>query len=292
MRIIIAILLAALCFAEPIVRKELINNLRMTAKWEVTNYEENVFKGMDSEDLPENDKPVLDVDDLPRVTLAKSVPTHINWAEKSASCVHGIKNQGDCTGASFAFAVAGMVSDRCCLKGTDHGWLSAMELVSCSAENYGCAGGWPVWAAQYVATNGLVDEACYPYNAKNEDCPEKCKTATDWKAAHICKCTNPTTLKTLADLKSALSVGPAVVTFEAFDDLYTYKSGIYCHTAGRFRRLVSARVTGYSEEGAPHLILAMPFGEEFGEKGYLRMCTSCCGLFSKYEKGNVACTIA
>ncbi|MDR3734774.1 MAG: C1 family peptidase [Acidobacteriaceae bacterium] len=290
MKSIIAILLIGVCLAKPLISKDFINQLKKTATWEVTEYEENVFKGIDDYDLADESKTTMDTEFLPSITPMSSLPSSINWASKGASCAHEPRNMGDCAGASFAFAVAGMVSDRCCLKDKDHGWLSTMEIVSCSEENYGCAGGWPMWATQYVASKGLVDEACYPYNGKNEDCPDKCKTSADWKASHVCKCSNPVTLRSVADLKTALTTGPAVVTFEAYDDLYAYKSGIYCHVAGRFRRLISVRVVGYSDETTAHIIAAMPFGTEFGEKGFMNMCITCCGMFGKYEKGNVACS--
>jgi len=294
MRILGVILLLAICLAEPLIKKDFLKKLRKTVPWEVTDYENNVFKGLSVEDFQDKaDLPsiVLDLEDLPSQKKSEMDPNAINWIKKSASCIHEIKNLGECEGGSYALAVAGMVSDRCCLKGKDHGSLSAMELLSCSGDNYGCAGGWPAWAVQYAA-NGLVDELCYPYSGRNEECPKKCKNGKDWNAMHVCKCSGAVALRSLADVRTALDQGPVVVTFEAYDDLFAYKSGIYCHTVGGFKRLISARVIGYSEDPQPHLVLAMPFGPLFGEKGFVRMCTTCCGMFGKYEKGNVACTPA
>ncbi len=285
------------CLAEPFITKELLKNVAKTANWQATTYEDNVFKGMHKDEVTQQQQQPIIVwadDDVPTATK-RAADVHsenvasINWLEKGANCVHDIKTQGECEGASFAFSIAGMISDRCCLRGKDHGWLSTMEILSCSRDNYGCTGGWPAWAMQYTVDNGLVDEACYPYVGLNEACPNKCKTNKDWKASHVCKCANPVTLPTLESVKAALVNGPVVVTFEAYDDFFAYKSGIYCHQAGGFQRLLSARVVGYSEETQPHLILAMSFGPNFGEKGYVRMCTTCCGMFGKYEKGNVAC---
>jgi len=289
MRTLILAILLTLCLCDPLITKELIEKVTAEATFEATKYEENVFKGMDTEEIMQEITSWADTEELPPMELkATKNEKAISW--EGANCEHEIKNQGECSGASFAIAVAGMISDRCCLKGKDHGWLSSMELVSCSKENYGCAGGWPQWAVKYSVENGLVDEKCYPYSGKMEDCPIKCKNGGDWKSAHVCKCTNPVALVRLDDVKAALADGPVVVTFEAYDDLFTYKSGIYCHTTGKFRKLMSARVLGYSEEGQPHLILAASLGTAFGDQGKVKMCTTCCGLFGKYEKGNVACT--
>ena len=286
--IILAILLIA-CMAEPLIKKELIEELKKTATWEVTEYEENIFRGIESEDIEQGMTfAESDAQDYPEHKVTNT-PKAVSWV--GASCVHAVKNQGDeCAAASFAFAVAGMVSDRCCLKGQDHGWLSPMELLSCDKSNYGCAGGWPLDSVAYVQKAGLVEDVCYPYNGRNEACPNKCKNGKDWNATHACKCTNPTSIKTFDELKTAMTNGPVVVTFEAFEDFYLYKSGIYCHTAGKFKRLVSGRVLAYNETTTPpHLTVAMSFGEKWGEAGLVRMCSTCCGMFGKYSKGNIVC---
>jgi hypothetical protein len=286
--IILAILLIS-CIAEPLIRKELIEELKKSATWKVTEYEDNMFRGIDSEDI-EGGQMLTEADaqEFPEQEVTNT-PKELSWV--GASCDHGVKGQGDeCAAASYAFAVAGMASDRCCLKGTDKGWLSPMELINCDKGTYGCAGGWPADAIEYVKTNGLVDDACYPYNGRTVPCPTKCKNNKDWNTTHSCKCTDPTSIKTYEELKSALANGPAVITFEAFEDFYAYKEGIYCHTSGRFMRLISGRVVAYNDTTTPpHITVAMSLGEKFGEKGHVRMCTSCCGMFGKYTKGNVAC---
>ena len=287
--IFLAILLVA-CMAEPLIKKELIEELKQKASWQVTEYEENLFKGVTSEEVEESQiLSEADAEVYPEHEVKQNTPSEVNW--QGASCMHPIKSQGDeCAAASFAFAVAGMASDRCCLKGTDHGWLSPMELLSCDKSNYGCAGGWPLDAVNYTANNGLVEDACYPYTGRNEPCPLKCKNGKEWNTTHVCKCSNPTAIKTYDELKSSLTNGPVVVTFEAFEDFYLYKAGIYCHTAGKFKRLVSGRVVAYNDTTTPpHLTLAMSFGTTWGEQGFIRMCNSCCGMFGKYSKGNVAC---
>ena len=210
------------------------------------------------------------------------------------NCTLPVQNMGDsCFGSSFGFAVAGMVSMRCCQKKKENfGWLSVMELLSCDTENYGCAGGWPIYSTKYTEANGLVPDECYPYNGNNEACPTKCHKGGDFKGSHKCKTVNAQVLKSLDDAKKALENGPIVVSFEAYADFFSYKSGIYCHTTGAFKRVFSLLAVAYTDKPKPHLTLMAPFGEKFGEKGYIRMCTTCCGMFGKYEKGNVVVDIA
>eukprot|EP00829_Urostomides_striatus_P021524 TRINITY_DN962_c0_g2_i1.p1 TRINITY_DN962_c0_g2~~TRINITY_DN962_c0_g2_i1.p1 ORF type:complete len:319 (-),score=63.01 TRINITY_DN962_c0_g2_i1:89-1045(-) len=285
--------IVVLCYTKPLVTKELIEELKQTATWEVTDYEDNVFKGIEDEDFskdcPErkNPKGLRENSHVEQITdEVVEIPSN-----KKLDCTLPVKDQGGCFGATYAFAVAGMVSMRCCLKtGQKHGWLSPKEILSCDESDYGCAGGWPHYAARYVA-NGLVPEKCYPYNDADEGCPSECADKSNWAKAHICKCVNPIALRSVDDAKKALENGPIVASFEAYADLFSYKSGIYCHTAGPFKRVVSATVLRYSADPKPHIVIMLPFGENFGEKGLVRMCLDCCGLFGKYEKGNVACDI-
>ena len=279
-----------LCSAKPLITKELIEEVKQKATWGVTDYEENVFKGIEDEEV---------TDDTQEPFIAKNLRNSPDSSMSQGTsgdfnCTLPIQTMGDaCFGATFAFAVAGMVSMRCCQKKSENlGWLSVMELVSCDTQNYGCAGGWPVYATKYVEANGLVPEICYPYNGNNEVCPTKCKNGGDFKAAHICKATNTQILRSLDDAKRALEKGPIVVSIESYADFYTYKSGIYCHTTGAFKRVISLLATNFTAQPKPHLTFMTPFGEKFGEKGYIKMCTTCCGMFGKYEKGNVVVDIA
>ena len=288
----ILLVLWAVCSAAPLITKEMIERVKETASWNVTEYEENIFRGVTDDEIADNATPAQilsrNLKGGARILPAPMPALKID----TASCIHDVREQRGCVGGSFAFAVAGMLSDRCCMKGKDYGWLSTMELLSCDKGNYGCAGGWPLWAANYTAINGLVDEKCYPYTGNNEDCPKKCKDSQDWNTARPCKCKNLKTLRTIDDVKNALVNGPVAVTFEAYDDFFIYKSGIYCHKEGSFKRLLSGRAVEMVTSPEPYIRIAMSYGTTFGEAGYVRMCLTCCGLFNKYEKGNVACDVA
>lgn len=283
---LLLVTIGLLCSAKPLITKEDIEELKQKATWTVTEYEENVFKGIEDEDFAQGSP------ELKNLRYAESRRENSKEIKSdSLDCGLPVLNMGDsCFGSSFAFAVAGMVSMRCCMKnGKNEGWLSPMELISCDDSNYGCAGGWPAYAVKYVEKNGLVPNECYPYNGQNEGCPNVCKNGKSFKEAHKCNITNIVNLKSKDAALKALEKGPIVLSFESYADMYTYKEGIYCHTAGAFKRVISAVAISYSDTPSPHIKFLMPFGESFGEKGYMRMCTDCCGMFGRYDKGNVGC---
>lgn len=290
MRVIIMIsAIAVLCSASPLITKEFIDEVKQKATWKATEYEENVFKGIQNEDITDDTHEPLIFTQLrqPQSTIEN---TDIN---APTNCSLTPQNMGDqCFGSSFAFAVAGMVSMRCCnATGKNEGWLSVMELISCDRDNYGCAGGWPATALKYVEQNGLVPNDCYPYNGQNEACPRVCRNGKNFTEPHKCKIKNIQTIRNLDDAKKALVNGPIIVSFEAYADLFTYKEGVYCHVTGGFKRVISATVVSFETVPKPHLKMMMPFGTSYGEGGFLRMCTTCCGMFTKYEKGNAVADI-
>ena len=44
--------------------------------------------------------------------------------------------------------------------------ISEQQVTDCSTANYGCNGGWPTTAWQYIANNGGLDtEVSYPYTS-------------------------------------------------------------------------------------------------------------------------------
>lgn len=48
--------------------------------------------------------------------------------------------------------------------------LSAQQLVDCTMDNYGCAGGSRFRAIRYLISNGgIATEAAYPYEARVSD---------------------------------------------------------------------------------------------------------------------------
>jgi len=274
-RICVFLLFISLVFAEDLaVTQEYTDFLKKHVSWQVADYEENIFKGWTIDEV----KSILQQEELPDmqgeqiyVRPGTVFPDSLNWKELKANCIHEIKNQGNC-GSCWAFSATGVVSDRCCLHQADHGWLAPQELVSCDHKNSGCNGGWEFNALDYVAANGLVPDACFPYKATNVPCPSKCADGSDWKKAHVCKCKAKVFCQGPDAMKACLQTGPVTAGMYVYQDFISYKSGIY-HWNKTGNRLGghAIRCYGYSETPEAHWICANSWGTVWGEQGSFRI---------------------
>lgn len=85
-----------------------------------------------------------------------------------------VKNQGGC-GSCWAFAATGATELLTNLYFNQHLDLDLAEQDGLSCSGAGsCAGGWPETTLRYYASEGVVDEGCFPYAARDLMCTEKC----------------------------------------------------------------------------------------------------------------------
>jgi len=288
MLLIVFLTISAVFCKEMAVTKEYTDYLKRHVDWEVVDYEENIFRGWTVDEikalliqqLPQYDE------FLPSVEADTALPSKLVWG---ASCIHGVRNQGNC-GSAWAIAVADPLADRCCLHtGKDHGLLSVQELVSCHSGGYGCQGGWPSWAYDYIKkVGGLVPETCFPYRGQNIPCPYKCVDGSDWKAAHVCNCPSYSRCIGVEQMKTCLRAGPISVAFYVPQSFFSYKEGIYkCDGSSLGLHVVSA--IGYGDSPECYWILRNSWGDKWGMEGYVYMACQTCGVHGSYPNGNVMC---
>jgi hypothetical protein len=82
------------------------------------------------------------------------------------TCINGVRDQASC-GSCWAFATAGPVSDRLCIKTGVSVVLSPQQMVSCETDQFGCDGGYLDRAWNFAKNTGIVEDACYPYTSGN-----------------------------------------------------------------------------------------------------------------------------
>jgi len=281
MRVLFTLFLVAFALGvEYVVDQAYVDYLKALVTWEVADYEENIFRGWTIDEIKELLIPEemidMEIPSEPYLITDDSGPKEIDWSKDSSSCIHEVRNQGNC-GSAMAFSVADMVADRCCLRGKDPGLLSVQELISCDKMGRGCSGGGdPIG---YVIKNGLVPETCYPYIAKDGVCPTKCQDGSDWAAAHVCKCQQAIKCVGQTEMAKCLESGPIMASLYIYPDFMYYKDGIY-----RWNRQGGAlgghtvRCIGYGTTPERHWKCINSWGVNWGRKGYFDIAVGECGI--------------
>jgi len=102
------------------------------------------------------------------VNMTVAAPTQWDWRTKNA--VTQVKDQGQC-GSCWAFSATENIESVHILAGKMRSTLSPQQIVDCDKTCYGCGGGWPYLAFQYVVSAGGLDTlSSYPYTAQDGTC--------------------------------------------------------------------------------------------------------------------------
>jgi len=98
-------------------------------------------------------------------------PTFFDWrVNSSKSVITEVYNQESC-GSCWAFSTTEVIESRWAISGQDLVSLSQQQLVDCDTTDFGCGGGWPFKAIQYVASApGQMLNSDYPYTASQGQC--------------------------------------------------------------------------------------------------------------------------
>jgi len=98
-------------------------------------------------------------------------PASFDWRTKGG--VTPVKNQGQC-GSCWAFSATENIESVYQIGGHPIPSLSPQQVVDCDKDCYGCGGGWPYKAFNYVTKTGGQDtEASYPYTGRDGTCKFK-----------------------------------------------------------------------------------------------------------------------
>ncbi|KAJ7567806.1 hypothetical protein O6H91_01G008200 [Diphasiastrum complanatum] len=154
-------------------------------------------------------------------------PLHKDW--RKVDIVSPVKDQGNC-GSCWTFSTTGALEAAHAQATGKMVILSEQQLVNCAQafNNYGCNGGLPSQAFEYIRYNGGLDtEKSYPYIAKDG----KCKFQSNAIGAKVYDVVNITE-GAEDELKYAVGlVRPVSIAFEVIDAFQFYNGGIFSNPA-------------------------------------------------------------
>mmetsp|Transcript_20116 Transcript_20116/g.28288 ORF Transcript_20116/g.28288 Transcript_20116/m.28288 type:complete len:348 (+) Transcript_20116:21-1064(+) len=224
----------------------------------------------------------------------KDLPTSVDWRTKGV--VTPVKNQGQC-GSCWTFSTTGCLEAHWCLhKNRDCSqWtgLAEQQLVDCAQafNNFGCDGGLPSQAFEYVRYNdGLDTEESYPYTAKDGSCKfDKKNVGATVKDVH-----NITAYDENGIVEAVANTGPVSIAFQVASDFRLYTHGVYDSYNATTKQPVcksgpsdvnhAVLVVGYGVTGdspsVPFHIIKNSWGTSWGMEGYFWMVRgkNMCGI--------------
>ncbi|MCO5580405.1 hypothetical protein L7F22_034271 [Adiantum nelumboides] len=225
-------------------------------------------------------------------------PSTKDWREDGI--VSAVKNQAHC-GSCWTFSTTGALEAANAQATGEMLLFSEQQLIDCAGgyNNFGCNGGLPSQAFEYIRYNGGLDtEEAYPYTAADGDC----KFNTDSIGVQVYDVVN-ITLGAEDELKAAVGlVRPVSVAFEVVDGFSLFESGVYtsdtCESSPEsVNHAVLAVGYNVDESGTPYWIIKNSWGENWGMDGYfnMEMGQNMCGIATcasypvvQEEEGKVA----
>lgn len=241
---------------------------------------------------------------LPHETMnLLDLPTHFDWRDVNGkSFVSVPRNQHipQYCGACWAFASLSTLNDRIKIMRKDE-WpeivLSPQHMLSCGSAG-SCFGGNHFLAFKWLTEEGVTDETCAPYLAKDYTTPQKnawgeTKHVHHCTASRVCKdcqhdggCGAVSTPKKyaiseygqvkgeeniMAEIKARGPVACGVAVTDSF--MKEYKGGVFEDTTGehKIRHVVSLLGWGTSKDGNKYWIGRNSWGTYWGENGFFKI---------------------
>lgn len=191
-----------------------------------------------------------------------------------------VKNQLTC-GSCWAFAAAGVIESLYVMKFGAVKDFSEQSLIDCDSNragqstslmNYGCTGGWPEAAFDYIKYNGIVEEMFYPY--RNSDRSSCDQSRLNHLKVKISGWSNVASGDEYSLANAVSTYGPVAIGVDASEWKFAhYKSGIYnsneCSSQDVNHAVI---VAGYgTENGQDYWIIKNSWGSNWGMGGYMKL---------------------
>lgn len=252
--------------------------------------------------LPESEQYQLEPKLFGRIR--NDLPEDFDARTKWPNCtsIHDIRDQGSC-GSCWAFGAVEAMSDRECIHsgGVSQFRYSAEDLLTCCRScGYGCNGGflgpaWSYWVREGIVSGGLFNshEGCRPYEIEpcehhvsgdrppcqgivaTPKCNKKCEagyTSLYGKDKHYGKKAYSIRRNSNEIRQELFENGPVEAAFTVYEDLYSYKSGVYQHVHGKQVGGHAVKILGYGvENGTPYWLIANSWNTDWGDKGFFKI---------------------
>nr|VDD20535.1 unnamed protein product [Brassica oleracea] len=201
----------------------------------------------------------------------EALPETKDWREDGI--VSPVKDQGKC-GSCWTFSTTGALEaayHQAFGKGIS---LSEQQLVDCAGafNNFGCNGGLPSQAFEYIKSNGGLDtEDAYPYTGKDGTC----RYSAENVGVQVLDSVN-ITLGAEDELKHAVGlVRPVSIAFQVIHSFRLYDGGVYtdkdCKSSPTDVNHAVLAVGYGIEGGVPYWLIKNSWGAGWGDKGYFKM---------------------
>lgn len=184
-----------------------------------------------------------------------------------ANYVTAIRDQGGC-GSCVSFATVATVEAQARIERKRPTWdvdLSEAELFSCGGAK--CANGWwPALALAYATDKGISDEACMPYEDRDQPCnvcadkADRMLQVGEWKEVAPVEAR-----KVWLDEK-----GPMVACLAVYKDFMSYGGGIYRHATGELRGYHAVSCVGFDDHEG-YWLCKNSWGPQWGHDGFFKI---------------------
>jgi cathepsin B len=201
----------------------------------------------------------------------------------------------------WSFGASEALSDRFCIEsnGTVNVALSPQSLVSCDWEgNFGCDGGIPQLAWEYMEWAGLLTLDCFPYTSgggKVPECPSKCPSGKGEYEKYYAKVGSMESFWDAGEIMAEIyKNGPVESTMSVYSDFMNYKSGVYVKEANAtYLGGHAIKTVGWGHDqksGLDYWIVANSWGPDWGLDGFfwIQRGVDMCGIDTDATAGKAS----
>jgi C1A family cysteine protease len=207
------------------------------------------------------------------IELSGPLPSEWDWRNvNGVNWITPIRNQASC-GSCVAFGSLGALEavvqiEKGKIFDCD---LSEAFLFFCGGGT--CDNGMALSsAAKYIASPGVPDELCFPYQSNDMDCSNR---AVNWNSRVVRASYGAVSG---SSIKNALiTYGPILTDFDVYEDFDAYSGGIYEYVSGDYVAGHAVAIIGYNDDPG-YWICKNSWGKGWGETGYFRIKYNNCGI--------------